>query len=142
MRGAALLLALAACGDDGTGPPQGGDAPPAGDAPLVDARLVDAPPDAPRFVFEVTCPGTPDADITTNESPRAFTPATASIPLGGIVRFSPGGSHNVAPVPPSDPGLQVGFGQTRCLQFTVAGTFNFRCSPHPDMTGTITVVGP
>ena len=38
----------------------------------------------------------------------------------------------------SDPGLNVGFGATKCLRFTAPGTFGFHCTPH-GFAGTVTV---
>ena len=67
-------------------------------------------------------------------------PNAVTISAGQIVKFTSGPSHNVVPVfPNSDSGLSVGFGATKCLRFTEAGTYNYRCQPHPSMTGTITV---
>jgi plastocyanin len=38
----------------------------------------------------------------------------------------------------SDTGLNVGFGETKCLKFTKQGAFGFHCQPH-SFTGTVTV---
>lgn len=126
-----ISLGLAACG--------GGDDPPAGvDAPVNPG--VDAPPST---VQEVTpCTG----EAATIESTGGFRfdngagSSSVTINVGEIVKFVSGSSHNVIPVMPnSDPGLSVGFGATKCLRFTQAGTFNFRCQPHPSMTGSVVV---
>jgi plastocyanin len=49
-------------------------------------------------------------------------------------------NHSVVPdtSAETDTGLRVGFSETKCLKFTVAGTFHFKCDPHGFM-GTITV---
>ncbi len=78
--------------------------------------------------------------VTTNNSANAYTPAMTTISAHGIVKFVMSSEHNVAPDRPplSDPGLNVGFGQTACLEFDKAGTFNFMCSAH-GFVGTIVV---
>lgn len=138
MRGLAVLLAVAACGDDGA---PSIDAPPSGDAPVADASVVDTPTDAPSTVVEIACPGMPAATIATVNDPPSFDPAMTSIQVGDIVQFTTGLTHNVVPSPnrPTDPGLMVGFNQTKCLQFTQPGMFHFICGPHR-FTGSVTVV--
>lgn len=124
-----LLITAAACGSSdkpGTGP--------------VDAAVrVDA---APPTVLEVTpCPATvaltvdaPDVDLV-----YTYAPTTPIISVGATVKFTMHSSHNVVPnVSMSDPGLEVGFNQTKCLMFTKAGAFGFHCAPH-SFAGTITV---
>ncbi len=86
-------------------------------------------------VASVTCPPAVDATITVNTSGTAYMPATASIPVNGIVRFVITPSHNVTS---TTPGLSVDFGQTVCLQFSSAGAYNFHCSVH-GFQGTVTV---
>ena len=86
-------------------------------------------------VANIACPATPDATITVNSGGNAYMPATASIPVNGVVKYVITPTHNVVS---TTPGLAVDFGQTMCLQFTQAGTFNFRCSVHGFM-GTVTV---
>ena len=130
------LLCLVACGGDGGGGGKDGsttDGPPRDAAP-------DAPPDAPTAVRRVDCPPQPDATVTTSNF--MFTPATVSIKVNNVVRFAPELDHNVIPHPtrPSDPGLRSGqLGEVRCLQFTTAGSFNYRCQPHGGMEGVVQV---
>lgn len=156
----AFVLFIAACGggggsggDDGVtthhdgGP---GDGEGVIDAP-VDASLVDAPdapPDAFQSVLAVTCDDTEVGTVSTEGmSTAAFytydgltTPFTINV--DDVVKFvMPGGTnHDVAPDPTTttDPGLRVGFAQTKCLKFTMAGTFGFKCSVH-SFKGSITV---
>jgi len=87
----------------------------------------------------VTCPATPAASISANDNMLVYTPSTASINVGQIVKFTMPSMHNVVPnATMSDPGLVVNFNTTTCLMFTHAGTFGFHCGPHGFM-GTITV---
>jgi plastocyanin len=78
--------------------------------------------------------------VTTSDSADAYDPMTTIISAHGIVKFMMSATHNVGPDPvlPSDRGLRVGFGQTACLEFDQAGTFNFQCTVHA-FTGKIIV---
>lgn len=135
MRRMVLILAIAACGSD-----EGSQKPPDGSKP-IDAKPIDAGPDAQAFVLKVDCATvTPAATVTTNGF--AYSPVMSTIALDEAVKFVmiPGSSHNVVPAPglPSDPGLNAGFGVDTCLKFTKAGEFNFECGPH-GFRGKITV---
>lgn len=125
MRSLALALALAACGG-------GGDDPPAGvDAPSDDAQSA--------TVVEVTCDGSEVATVVTQAASK-FDPMSTSIAVNDVVKFEMDPSHDVAPhlSLPSDPGIRVDFGETKCLRFTQAGTFNFFCTSH-GFAGSVTV---
>ncbi|TMQ19056.1 MAG: hypothetical protein E6J90_18780 [Deltaproteobacteria bacterium] len=122
----ALLLPLVACG--GGGSTQSPDA----------AVQVDA---GPPTVRTVAClPGTVPTVTTSDTNDTSYMPPSTGISVGGIVKFVMSPSHNVAPNPirASDPGLNVGFGATACLEFDKAGTFSFICTVH-SFAGTITV---
>jgi plastocyanin len=111
----ALLLALAACGG-------GGD----------DASTPDASSGAD--VQEVSCTGATIA-VTFTTSGFAYSPASDTISVGEIVRFSPEASHDVVS---NDSLFSVGLGGDGCFQFNTAGTYVFHCTPH-GFTGTLTV---
>jgi plastocyanin len=146
-----LLAALAACSSstsntdpnptpDAPGSPPSDAAPPPTDAaPRADAAP-DAPPPPPATVVAVTCPATPAGAITALDSnDKAYIPSSVTITVGQIVKFTMPSSHDVEPNPTmSDPGLSVGFGQTKCLMFNHTGTFGFHCGPH-QFTGTVVV---
>ncbi|MDQ3368332.1 MAG: plastocyanin/azurin family copper-binding protein [Myxococcota bacterium] len=131
MRGLAIaLVLLAGCSEDNK--------PSVDAAPGVQDAVADAP--AAATVVTVDCAGvTPAATVMTSNF--AFTPGVVTITVNAVVRFAPESVHNVVPgAAPTDPGLRSGaLGEARCLRFTTAGTFNYRCQPHPNMTGTITV---
>jgi plastocyanin len=79
----------------------------------------------------------PDGDLR-----FAFTPASAQISVGGIVKFTTHTMHNVSPDPAAlktDQGLMVNQNETKCLKFTQVGTFGFMCSIH-SFKGAITVM--
>jgi plastocyanin len=102
---------------------------------MIDAAI-DAPPPA-ATVIAVTCPATPAKTITATDG--MYSPSSVTITVGQVVRFSMPSSHNVAPNSTmSDPGLSVDFSETKCLMFTLKGTFGFHCIPH-GFTGTVIV---
>lgn len=120
----ALLVLLAACGGGGGG---GG-----GGTPPVSSVIVTA------------CTGTIDATVDavgiTNWNPGAVTIATNQ-----VVRWNnttSGVDHTVTSTTvPANGTFNVALpiNGSVCLQFTVAGTFNYNCSIHPVMTGSVTV---
>ena len=124
-RASLCVLAIAACGGDDSSNVQ------------VDAPSADSTQQA---VQAVTCPGSPDATVTSSNTSSVYAPAATTVPVGGIVKFAMASTHNVAPntLVNTDPGLSVGFGETKCLKFNKAGTFGFFCTAH-SFTGTITV---
>ena len=111
---AVVLVGLAACGggDGGTGPGGGG-----GGGPLVHASRVTA-----------------TAGI-------AFDPNAVSIPAGDTIYYTfEGVQHNVVFDTQGNPGdVPNTVNATVKRRFTAAGAFNYHCSIHPSMTGTITV---
>ncbi|HEX5059150.1 MAG TPA: hypothetical protein VFV99_07305, partial [Kofleriaceae bacterium] len=102
----AALLFAACGGDDGGG---GG---------TTDGKMADAP--STNKVVTVTCPTTPDREVSVNTAGTGYMPAATTAPVNAIVRFTMTATHDVAPNPQttSDPGLRVGFGETKCLKFT------------------------
>jgi plastocyanin len=129
-------LLLGCGGDDGGG---------AKDASsLVDGlprdAAVDALPDALTAVQRVACPSTAVMTITTANF--AFTPTPLSVARNAIVKFAPEAIHRIIPhaTKPTDPGMSSGpSGEERCVQFTMAGEYNYQCAPHPSMQGVVTV---
>lgn len=120
-----VVVLLAACGGD-----DGGSA-------AADARSIDG---TSATVQMVTCPTTADAMVTSTNATSSFMPMTQTVPKNAVVKFVMPSMHDVAPNPigATDPGLVVGFGETKCLKFTASGTFGFYCSAH-SFAGTITV---
>ena len=116
------LLVLAACGDAGGG---------AVDAPKADATVA--------AVTQVTCPASPAATFTT--SGASFSPPSATVGQGQIVKFESTADHPIGPFPDptmTDPALAIPETQTKCFRFDRAGTFKFICMHHFYL-GTLTV---
>jgi len=125
-----LVLCLAAAASCG-----GGDDPPAG----VDGAVNPGVDAAPASVLAVE-PCTGETQTIESTGGFRFAPNNVTITAGQIIKFTNASAHSIVPVMPmSDSGFTVGFGATKCLRFTKAGTFNYRCNPHTSMTGAITV---
>jgi plastocyanin len=82
------------------------------------------------------------ADVQVGASGNAFTPADADVAAGGTVTFSWNGvTHNVTwvsgPATPANiPDRSTG---SVPVTLTTTGTYNFHCTIHPGMDGSITV---
>jgi plastocyanin len=141
-----LLAFLVACGSSSA--PYGGGNPPPG------------PPPPPP-------PGTPVVGVSMTDNaglaPYAFMPATITIAVGTVVKWTNNGkaSHtttsDATPQPTWNSGTVPPAGTTTCdpadpyctpgttppgtyeRAFTTAGTYPYHCSFHAAMTGTITV---
>lgn len=128
-RFALVFLAVAACGGDDDSNVSAPDAAPAIDAPAA-------------TVQSVTCPAAPDATVMTSGS--SYSPMMTTISQGQVVKFVMPADHNVvrghtpADSAISDPGVSVGFSETKCLMFTQPGTYGFHCGPHM-FNGTVIV---
>lgn len=121
-----LLIALAACGgDDGGG---------------VTPDATGSGSGSGNKVMTVTCPTTSDGMVTVNAGGTAYVPMTQTVPMNAVVQFVMTPTHDAKPntQTTSDPGLTVGFGETKCLKFTATGSYGFFCSAH-GFSGTITV---
>ena len=125
------VVVLAACGGDDNGK-------------MIDAAgsgsgQHDA---AAATVQMVTCPATPMFTVMT--SGFMYSPTSTTIAQGQVVQFVMPAEHDAEPghfatdSAIADPGLSVGFGATKCLMFTQAGTYGFHCGPH-HFDGTIIV---
>jgi plastocyanin len=124
----ALLTPLAGCGSE----------TPSGPA---DAAPGDGGGSGAANVMAVTCPSTVPLTVSAGNADMMFnyTPSNAPIPVGSVVKFVMGTIHTVeADVRGSDPAINVGLGQTRCLKFNKTGTFGFHCQPH-GFPGTVTI---
>jgi len=87
----------------------------------------------------VPCP----ASGTTNVSifNFAFSPIGVTIGANGIVKWTNNDTvaHTVTSTPPLFNSGNLGAGGTVCVQFNTTGTYQYFCSIHPFMTGSVTV---
>ena len=95
--------------------------------------MTDPPPPPPPTLVH--------ASRVTATSGLAFDPKTVSIPAGDTIYYTfQGVQHNVVFDTQGSP-ANVGTTSSTTVKriFPAAGTFNYHCSIHPQMTGTITV---
>jgi plastocyanin len=121
-RFAFVVLALAACTSD---PAPSVDAPSSTSIATVDCATV-----TPAATVTTTMMATPESD--------QYMPKMSTITMGGVVKFVMPNAHNVAANTGTDAAVSVGFGETKCLRFTMPGTYNFHCVPH-GFQGSVTV---
>ena len=87
--------------------------------------------------------GSPTANVSATDQLK-FDPTTTTVAIGQVIQWKDTGSvaHNVTFDSSSDatsPTLNPG--DTWQVKFTVAGTYQYHCTFHPGMDGTITVTG-
>lgn len=92
----------------------------------------------------VACPSSGTTNVTIQDF--SFTPTPVTISVNGIVKWTNNGSsiHTVTSgsTPTSDGKFNSGnlaTGSTVCVIFQSAGSYPYFCSPHPFMTGSVTV---
>ena len=131
-----LLLALA-CGGDSSGPSNNDNTQPPAPQPDLDINI------------------NPGASVNPAD---AFTPDPKTVSLGGAASVSvrwvnldvTGGEyqsgtvtvHRVEPTSPADgftASGNLGRGSTHTVSFTAPGTYDYHCSLHPNMVGTVVV---
>lgn len=90
----------------------------------------------------VTCPGSGTTNVIIQDF--SFTPANISGPANTIVKWTNNGAtHTVTgttvPANGAFDSSNISTGSSVCFQFTATGTYNYHCSIHPSMTGTVVV---
>jgi len=92
--------------------------------------------DSTPVAIDAAAPATVQAvDCATISPAMAYAPQMATISVGGVVKWTMPTSHNVES---TTAGLAVDYGATKCLKFTVAGQYAYKCTAH-GFTGTLTV---
>ncbi len=108
-----------------------------------DSSTYDGTNDTSSTVKAVTCPAGGTTDVAIDNF--AYSPASVSVPVNTVVKWSnlDSSTHTVTSTTAPAGGsfdAQVNPGASVCLNFTAAGTYNYHCSIHPSMTGTVTVL--
>jgi plastocyanin len=125
--GAIAVVALSACGggNSGTGgAPTGAASQPAGAAPCE--------------------PSTATGTVAAAMKDFAFDPTSITAKVGDVITWTNNGAVGHTATVDDQPTCDtktVGAGKTGSLVFNVAGTYNFHCSIHSSMKGTITITG-
>ncbi len=135
------VLALAACAGGGTtptasvGPPE--PALTASSAPSA------ASPDAGSGAG-ACAPSTEAGTVQAAMTGNAFSPGTIEAKVGDVISWTNGDGVPHTATYKDDPACtteRLGQGESGGLTFSAAGTYEFFCKIHPDMTGTIEVTG-
>lgn len=150
--GAVVALALAACGEASGPVTQAGfhwwpstplpTPAPAGASPTPSASASASATPASAGQGAASGLGTP-AETVSATANLSFSPNTTTAKVGDVVQWTNTGNvpHNVTF---SDPTLTSGTlnqNDTWQVKITVAGTYAYKCTFHPGMTGTLTVTG-
>lgn len=90
----------------------------------------------------VACPAAGTTGVTI--AGMAFSPASVTTPVNGIVKWTnnDGVTHTVSSTTVPAYGAfneTLAPGASVCLKFTSAGTYQYHCTIHPSMTGTVAV---
>ena len=85
--------------------------------------------------------GTPQRTATVTMADRSFQPATTRLAAGGSVTFRNADSDDHTATGGIIDSGTLSAGATYRLSFPKAGTYDFLCIFHPDMRGTIEVIG-
>lgn len=93
------------------------------------------------FVLAMTAPAASAATHSVSIRNLQYNPASINVAVGDSVTWSNDDSviHSVTGGPLNSPDLDPG--ENYSFTFTSAGTFDYRCKFHPDMTGTVVVGG-
>lgn len=103
---------------------------------------------APSTVEVVDCATVVSSATVTATDLKTFSPSSVSIPVNSVVKWISSSSlrHTVTSGTAGTPDGKfdqelLSSGSTVCLKFTVAGTYNYYCTPHfsMGMTGVVTV---
>jgi plastocyanin len=122
-----LSMTMVACGGDDDGDDDNGGNPDAG------SGGPDAGPDEVEVLPAADCTDPAETITTTG---LAFTNGDISINVGDTVLFMPAGGHDMVSTGNFDTGA---LGTAACLRFNEAGEYDYVCSAHASMTGTVTV---
>jgi plastocyanin len=98
---------------------------------------------APTATMSVTAPGAPANGNQVNIDGFAFVPVTLTVSAGSTVTWTNRDEepHTVAATDGSFHSPGMGTGATFSHTFSTAGTFDYLCSIHPMMHGTVVVTG-
>ncbi|MFH1181629.1 MAG: cupredoxin domain-containing protein [Candidatus Woesearchaeota archaeon] len=92
-------------------------------------------------VSETSATPAAPADVELRIMNNAFAPSAITVRQGATVTWTNEDSVAHTVVSDSFESPSLAKGQTFSHTFDTAGTFTYHCSIHPNMTGTVTVVG-
>jgi plastocyanin len=135
---AILLLLLSAC-SGGTA----ATAAPASEAPATEAPAGESPAASESAAGEAACaPSTDEGTATGTMAGFAFSPATITAKVGDVVTWTNNDSTPHTATVQSDATCtteNLASGASGSIAFNVAGSYDFFCKIHPNMTGKVEV---
>ena len=145
---AALLLIVSACsGGTATSPAPASQAPsseaPASQAPSSEAPASESPAASESGAATEACaPSTDAGAVTATIANFAFSPATITAKVGDVVSWTNNDSAGHTATVKSDETCTTGTlanGASGGIVFNIAGSYDYFCKIHPNMTGKIEV---
>jgi plastocyanin len=139
--GSAMLLVLSACGGGATATAP---AAPASEAPASEAPASEAPAASESVAAGAAAcaPSTETGTVTGTMSGFAFNPAAITASAGDVITWTNNDSAGHTATVKSDPTCTtdtLANGASGSIVFNTAGSYEFFCKIHPNMTGTIEV---
>lgn len=139
--GSTMLLVLSACGGGATATAP---AAPASEAPASEAPASEAPAASESAAAggAACAPSTETGTVTGTMSGFAFNPAAITASAGDVITWTNNDSAGHTATVKSDPTCTtdtLANGASGSIVFNTAGSYEFFCKIHPNMTGTIEV---
>ena len=142
---AAILLIVAACSSSGTATSAPASAAPSVAAPSESAAASEstAASESAGASGVAACePSTETGTVAATIKGFAFSPATITAKVGDVVTWTNNDSTGHTATMKADASCTtptIAAGSTGSIKFTAAGTYDYFCKIHPNMTGQITV---
>ena len=137
----AMVLILSACGGGATATAP---AAPASEAPASEAPASEAPAASESAAAggAACAPSTETGTVTGTMSGFAFNPAAITASAGDVITWTNNDSAGHTATVKSDPTCTtdtLASGASGSIVFNTAGSYEFFCKIHPNMTGTIEI---
>jgi len=140
---AAILLIVAACSSSGTATSAPASAAPSVAAPSESAAASESTAASESSGGAAGCEAsTETGTVAATIKGFAFSPATITAKVGDVVTWTNNDSTGHTATMKADGSCTtptIAAGSTGSIKFTAAGTYDYFCKIHPNMTGQITV---
>jgi plastocyanin len=141
--GAALLLIVSACSGGTAASPAPASQAPASEAPASEAPASGSPAASESGAATEACAPSADAGtVTATIANFAFSPATITAKVGDVITWTNNDSAPHTATVKSDATCtteNLASGASGSITFTTAGSYDYFCKIHPNMTGKVEV---